>query len=913
MYFNGFNSTELSDNNTQLYIFDFSKFSMVLNLYLQHESIITYFDEFITERNIQIQLVDHYYSLNIYNNPASGISKMYFFGCNIKNPLIINRFNYQRQIAGGIILQPGNIEKIDLPLILQVTEYVVNTYYTYETSIFTVRENAQLYVTGGSINGTFTKKRGSVVIADYQNAYASFSQVYFSTLQGFNGGVFFVHYNSLVEFDQCTFYNSSGIMNGLGTVENNGRFRITNSVFERIFAIKTSFLAMTDNPLVKSEFINCTFKNDSTITLDYYLDEFIEDFYRSLIENDLIPVVKRLNVGTKYSSKILRSNLEFENCVFENENRLIDIYLSNSNLILDNVKFLSGNYDFQSASRNQFLIQVQLFSYLKLINCLFDSVNIQTLEYEGNLIEVQYTTTEIINSKFTTQYCEYSYYDNVNFTNNYATVMGGGGYTDLYFPLEKKSDDQLFFKNNYAPYGPIIASYPLRVRISSYDFQTDLISGQQYNGTIVAELIDVIGAVCTLDSTSTIQVQEIDIETTKVTGNKQIQVRNGRVEFSQLTFSAKPGSKNVQFRLFSPQIQTELLQKVLPQIDKSLINNAIVSFNFRSCIEGEIFINNECQKCDDGSYSLFAYQSGQDQNAGTQCYDCVDNAECKGGYDIGAKSGYWRSSFYSTQVHQCVNSASCLGGPINVNTKNPQEQCASGYGGNLCEKCLQTSDSSKKVKLSDNSCEECPSKAVTVLSLIGLYLAIATNYIQIMISSAAFNLSLPEYMQSFIFLMDKFGTLFDRIINVECLIEIKDLEERGISIVYIKATGMSLIPLIAFISLMAVQYGVAFILRKKQHKKINKDRMILTIIVVFFTMHPSLTKQLFALFNCIEIDTNQFWLKSDLQVECWSPSHTKWALGAGIPLILLLSKDLILVFALYYLGHSFSDCLFKMV
>eukprot|EP00347_Sterkiella_histriomuscorum_P019534 403341265 len=705
-------------------------------------------------------MVDHDYSENSYTATGSGISKMYFFGCNIKNPVIINRFSYYNHVAGGMILQPANKKRKDLPLIIQITEYLANSYATYETSIFTVRENAKLYMNGGSINGTFSKKRGSLVLADYQDAYASFFQIKFSNIMGFNGGVFFVHYNSLVEFDQCTFFNSSGIMNGLGTVENNGRFRIMNSVFERIYAIKTSFLAMTDNPLVKSEFINCTFKNDFIITLDFYIDEFVPDAYQSLFKEDLNLVIKRLNHGANFTSKVLRSNLEFDNCVFEDENRLIDIYLSNSNVIFENVKFLNGNYDFQSAARTQFLIQVQLFSKLQLINYVLDpTTSVQFNEpilqnkraflaqqsqvlvngtifenlqspFEGGGMKLINSNISIDNitllnnmAQYGAQYCEYRFYGDLNFTNNFATVMGGGIYTDLYFPIYMRSGDKQVFVNNYAPYGPIIASYPVQVQIQNYDYQTDLVSGQIYIGTIVAELIDAVGFVCTSDSSSTIYVQEIDIYTTKVIGNKQIQVRNGRVD-----------------------------------VIKALIHFMLIKVNKIRMQELNVMI---------------------------------------------------------ALIMQNVKVAMIL--EFKVDT-----------GG--------------------------------LLSILHKFINVSTVLL----------------VQEDLLISQQ---------RIQCLVDMESLEERGISIVYIKIVVMSLIPLISFIFLMAVQYCIAFMLRKRQHKKIDKDRMILTIIVVFFTLHPSLTKQLFSIFNCMEIDQNQFWLENDLQVECWSPSHTKWAIGAGIPLI----------------------------
>ena len=57
--------------------------------------------------------------------------------------------------------------------------------------------------------------------------------------------------------------------------------------------------------------------------------------------------------------------------------------------------------------------------------------------------------------------------------------------------------------------------------------------------------------------------------------------------------------------------------------------------------------------------------------------------------------------------------------------------------------------------------------------------------------------------------------------------------------------------------------------------------------MIIFSTHPSLTKYLFGLYNCIEIDSNEFWLKQDLSIKCWEQSHIKWSIGIGLPAIIL--------------------------
>jgi hypothetical protein len=52
-----------------------------------------------------------------------------------------------------------------------------------------------------------------------------------------------------------------------------------------------------------------------------------------------------------------------------------------------------------------------------------------------------------------------------------------------------------------------------------------------------------------------------------------------------------------------------------------------------------------------------------------------------------------------------------------------------------------------------------------------------------------------------------------------------------------------------------------------------------------FTIHPTMTKYFLGLYNCVELDKDEFWLLNDLQIRCWEGSHLKYGLAIGIPAI----------------------------
>ncbi|MBK8156506.1 MAG: hypothetical protein IPK55_11165 [Streptococcus sp.] len=68
--------------------------------------------------------------------------------------------------------------------------------------------------------------------------------------------------------------------------------------------------------------------------------------------------------------------------------------------------------------------------------------------------------------------------------------------------------------------------------------------------------------------------------------------------------------------------------------------------------------------------------------------------------------------------------------------------------------------------------------------------------------------------------------------------------------------------------------------------KIMRDRIVLSIIVLMFIVHPSVTSMAVGLFNCYSLN-EQLWLYKDLSVKCWDNTHKSYALGIGIPMIVI--------------------------
>ena len=65
-----------------------------------------------------------------------------------------------------------------------------------------------------------------------------------------------------------------------------------------------------------------------------------------------------------------------------------------------------------------------------------------------------------------------------------------------------------------------------------------------------------------------------------------------------------------------------------------------------------------------------------------------------------------------------------------------------------------------------------------------------------------------------------------------------------------------------------------------------KRSIIVTTVVILFLIHPTLTEMTFSMFKCYEVDGVNY-LERDFTLECWTSDHITWALGLGIPMIVL--------------------------
>jgi hypothetical protein len=119
---------------------------------------------------------------------------------------------------------------------------------------------------------------------------------------------------------------------------------------------------------------------------------------------------------------------------------------------------------------------------------------------------------------------------------------------------------------------------------------------------------------------------------------------------------------------------------------------AKVTMVFRECRDGEVLVNNQCEECPSGSYSLH-------YDPMATCISCPPNTDDCSGNSISVSSGYWRLSPYSTVMLECPMPDACVGGDGSngdstgsgsrrfLESSSFDSLCAAGYTGPLCAVC----------------------------------------------------------------------------------------------------------------------------------------------------------------------------------------------------------------------------------
>ena len=480
--------------------------------------------------------------------------------------------------------------------------------------------------------------------------------------------------------------------------------------------------------------------------------------------------------------------------------------------------------------------------------------------------------------------CNYSLSSSV-FQDNWANVSGGA----LAWTGTQPVLTNVTSANNQAYYGPNYASFPTRLEMQSSRLLQglELPPGQPAGVTLSATLTDHYNQKVLTDSSSSANLEAVGASAS-VSGTSKATAVKGVVTFSDFTIYAEPQG-NVSLKIVS--------NVIMDSPDSNSSSNSIsLSVRMRNCLPGESTASHSCNLCGSRTYGF---------DPAKPCQNCPSNAQCLGTTQMYPDSGYWRAGLYVEKVWVCPRPSSCLGGdPFDNHSISWTGYCANGYTNNMCESCAWGYARSGR-----DQCGKCPGLDVNIVRIIfviiamvaynayqvwaalanatkptaihSIYLKILTNYLQLVFLVTEFRLNWPEPITGLFSAQENTGGVTEQLYSIDCFLS---GNEDASKVYFQKMVFLTVLP--ACIAICIVFFW-AIVTAKTGKLQYMRRELAASLVIAFFFIHPTLTKALFSMFSCTEINNGEYWLTIDLAIPCYDSEHYLYLFAVAIPAVVV--------------------------
>ena len=377
-----------------------------------------------------------------------------------------------------------------------------------------------------------------------------------------------------------------------------------------------------------------------------------------------------------------------------------------------------------------------------------------------------------------------------------------------------------------------------------------------------------------------------------------------------------------------------------------------------------------CERCASNMYTFAS-------NA-TECKPCPLHANCTGGDFLLPNSGYWHSHPYSSQVHTCPNVAACnpdrtAGGDINIPLAAPSsdaaraaansnatmvpQQCAAGYGGNVCGVCFCPADGEKYGLSSPFVCKKCTmslSASIAVYAILLLcmvagltYMAHATwrdnqevtvgmrvsdvlkvliLYVQYLVVLGTARVAWPGSLASvFSAASLLFASGSGQFLSLDCLMS--DMAGLKVPVPIMKQLIYLAMPLAIALGVCTASALFLVVTRRCSYRRrwdaqpsllsALVARLPVILLVVLYTFYPSLVRLGLSFFACLRLDVPQsvdgevatataplgYWVYA-MQQQCLAGWHKVWDLWLGTPCVLIFCLGVPVAIVAWLVAHK---------
>ena len=170
-------------------------------------------------------------------------------------------------------------------------------------------------------------------------------------------------------------------------------------------------------------------------------------------------------------------------------------------------------------------------------------------------------------------------------------------------------------------------------------------------------------------------------------------------------------------------------------------------------------------------------------------------------------------------------------------------------------------------------------------SQMATLMRIMTNYFQVVSTVLSFNANFPSTINDILTPANMIGSSSESFVSVDCFIQHSEMKAFAPNGVIFKIFLIALLPLILIV-LYCIIWTMMHLVFKKHFQDI-KRYIVVSMIVILFLLHPALTRSGLSIFQCVEVGDNDFRVRVDINMKCYSAEHIKWCGLLGTTMLLI--------------------------
>jgi hypothetical protein len=158
-----------------------------------------------------------------------------------------------------------------------------------------------------------------------------------------------------------------------------------------------------------------------------------------------------------------------------------------------------------------------------------------------------------------------------------------------------------------------------------------------------------------------------------------------------------------------------------------------------------------------------------------------------------------------------------------------------------------------------------------------------TNYMQLVGLTAQLNLDWPSFVSNLSNPQKGAATISDQMFSVECFLA-DDSDDAYINVYFQQLTIKAVMP--AILAFFACLFWLVVFMFKRD-SGVLKKKLVATLVVLFFFVHPNIVHDNFAMFSCTELMPGELWLNDNNDIRFYGAKHAFYSVAVSLPALIV--------------------------